>query len=153
MKCTKFIHLHIVYVQYIFIQLWHHLHTIRARQMHLQSQTLKKCSMQHELPFSMIILSIGYPATGHLRKNVFPATADNFGIGLTYGIPVDKHWNTTVRQRVMNSTLFYIGMYIYYNLCCFCLSTFVYIVHRYSFVRVETCSQQIVCNQFKSNLP
>lgn len=35
------------------------------------------------IPFSMIMLSMGYPATGHLRKNDFPATADNFGIGRT----------------------------------------------------------------------
>lgn len=48
----------------------------------------KNENVDHTLPFSMIILSIGYPATGHLRKNVFPATADNLGIGLTYGIPI-----------------------------------------------------------------
>lgn len=38
-------------------------------------------------PFSHTIVSIGYPATGHLICSAFPATADIGAIGRTYGIP------------------------------------------------------------------
>lgn len=38
-------------------------------------------------PFSMMMLQIGYPATGYLRKEVLPDTANIFGIMRTYGIP------------------------------------------------------------------
>lgn len=55
----------------------------------------------------MIILSIGYPATGHLRKNVFPATADNLGIGRTYGIPTNMHWKIKKRDTHTNKHRFY----------------------------------------------
>lgn len=38
-------------------------------------------------PFSMMMLLIGFPATGYLRKEVLPETAIIFGIMCTYGIP------------------------------------------------------------------